>query len=68
MVLDHFQIHHLAHRIIPGRQRLFIKIFEKPTTQPHGYFFIDGRQTTPAKARFKTDIFNGYFQRVFVPE
>lgn len=67
-VLDRAQIHHLAHRILPGRQKVFIKIFERATATPFGYLFIDGRQNnTPLEARFRTDIFNGY-QRVFIPE
>lgn len=67
-VLDSLQIHHLAHRILPGRQKVFMKIFQTATSSPHGYLFIDGRQTTPCEARFRTDMFNGYYMKVFIPE
>lgn len=67
-VLDRSQIYHLAHRILPGRQKSFLKIFEAATDRPHGYLFIDGRQNTPVDARFRTDILNGVYQRILVPE
>jgi hypothetical protein len=56
----------LARRILPGNSDIFIKIFEKATHKPNGYLFVDGQQTTPDKARLRTDIF-GPYQRVFVP-
>ena len=65
--LDKSQIHHLGQKILPGKHRLFLKIFDKATSVPHGYLFIDGRQTTPKEARFRTDMFQGY-QKVFIPE
>ena len=65
--LDRSQIHHLAHKILPGQQKLFLKIFQRATSRPHGYLFIDGRQSTPAEARFRTDMFDGH-QIVFIPE
>ena len=62
--LDKSVIQHLANRIMPKQQKIFLKIFEKASNRPHGYLFIDGRQNTPEIARFRTDIFN-YYQRVF---
>lgn len=66
-ILDRSQIHHLAHKILPGRQKLFIKIFEKATAREHGYLFVDGRTSSPPEARFRTDMFSDH-QKVFITE
>ena len=63
--LDKSQIYSLAHKILPGQQRLFIKIFEAATSKPNGYLFIDGYQRTPPEARFRTDLFEGH-QKVYI--
>lgn len=63
--LDKSQIYSLAHKILPGKQKLFIKIFEAATNKPNGYLFLDGHQHTPPEARFRTDLFEG-FQKVFI--
>ena len=65
--LDRSQIYTLAYKLMPGNQKLFLKIFEKAAVRPHGYIFIDGHQTTPQEARFRTDIFGSY-QKVFIPQ
>ena len=65
--LDQSSIYAVANKIMPKRVAIFFKIFEAVTKRPHGYLFIDGRQTTPAYARLRTDIFKGY-QRVFIPK
>ena len=66
-ILDRSQVYHLAHRVLPSKQKVFIQIFEKATSKPFGYLFLDGRNTTPPEARFRTDLFEGY-QKVFIPE
>ena len=66
--LDRSQIYTLAYKLMPGNQKLFLKIFEKAAARPHGYMLIDGRQTTPQEARFRTDIFAGTHQKVFIPQ
>ena len=65
--LDHSTAHHLARRILPGKPEAFIRIYERATEKPNGYLFVDGRQSTPEDARFRTDIFNEV-QRVFIPK
>lgn len=63
--LDRSQIYTLAYKLMPGQQKLFLKIFEKAAVRPFGYILIDGHQTTPQEARFRTDIF-GHYQRIFI--
>lgn len=58
---------YLAQRIMPMQRKLFLSIFENATSVPFGYLFIDGRQTTPAIARFRTNIFdNRGVQHVYI--
>ena len=57
--------HHLARRILPSNPQTFIRIYEQCTQKPRGYLFVDGHQTTPDRARFRTDIFNDV-QKVFI--
>ena len=56
----------LAHKIMPLRRKLFMDIFQAATKDPFGYLYIDGRQTTPPTARFRTNLFNDDGQTVFV--
>ena len=65
--LDRAQIYTLAYKLMPGNQKQFLKIFQKAAEKPYGYLLIDGHQTTPQEARFRTDIF-GDHQKVFIPQ
>jgi hypothetical protein len=56
----------LAQRVMPMQRKLFLEIFESATQEPYGYLYIDGRQTTPRSARFRTKIFDDGVQHVFV--
>lgn len=49
---------HLAHRIMPSNRKVFLDIFEHATKDPYSYLFVDGRQTTPVDARFRSDLFH----------
>ena len=51
---------------MPLKKKLFIDIFDSATSKPFGYLFIDGRQTTPPSARFRSDLFDNGVQSVFV--
>jgi hypothetical protein len=57
---------YLAQRVMPLRKKLFLDIFDAATKNAFGYLFIDGRQTTPPSARFRTNIFDNGVQHVFV--
>ena len=57
---DKAQVNHLGRQICPENSKFFIEAFMDATSVPHGYFFIDFKQSTPEKHRFSTDIFNKY--------
>lgn len=63
--LDMSSITAVAQQIMPRQMKLFMKIFEVGTRKPYSYLFIDGKQTTPSEARYRTDIFD-FYQRIFV--
>ena len=64
--LDKTIAYNLASRIMPKDQKCFLDIYNEATSKPNGYLFIDGAQSTPDQARFRTDIFD-IAQRVFIP-
>jgi hypothetical protein len=64
--LDKTMAYYLASRIMPKNQKCFIDIYNEATIKPNSYLFIDGAQTTPEHARFRTDIFN-FGQTVYIP-
>jgi len=49
---------HLSQRLMPLQRKLFVRMFEHATKPAYGYLYIDGRQTTPDAARFRTNIFD----------
>jgi hypothetical protein len=58
---------YLAQRVMPLQRKLFLNIFDAATDRAFGYLFIDGHQTTPTNARFRTNIFDDDgVQHVFV--
>lgn len=64
--LDKSMIYHLANRIMPHNHKCFIDIFNEATKTPNSYLFIDGAQSTPENARFRTNIFD-LVQKVYSP-
>lgn len=62
--LDLSSIYALANKIAPKNVKSFLRIFQTATNKPNGYLFVDGRQSTPSDAKFRTDIF-GPYQRNF---
>ena len=65
--LDYSLAYSLARKIYPKKSSLFLDIFKRATQVPYGYLFIDGRVGSPWASRLRTDIFNKYHQKVFVP-
>lgn len=57
---------YLANRLMPLDRKLFLRLFERATTEPHSFLMIDGKQSTPDYARIRTDIFSEGVQRVFI--
>ncbi len=65
--LDRSIAEYVAHKVMPKNRKDFMAMYDKATNLPHGYLFIDGKQSTPNCARYRTDIFAAY-QHVFVPK
>lgn len=63
--LDLSSTYAIANKIAPKNVKSFLRLFHAATSKPNGYLFIDGRQSTPNEAKFRTDIF-GPYQRNFV--
>ena len=57
---------YLAQKLMPLNRSLFMNMFDTATATPHSYLFCDGTQDTPDLARFRTDIFDGGVQKVYV--
>ena len=65
---DMSQIIHLGRQILPHQWQLVQQAYEMAVKKPHGYLFIDLRQSTDDRFRFRTNIFgeNGQPCTVFV--
>ena len=55
---DKQQISILARQMYPNRSHYFIEQYEKATQRPHGYLFVDLKQSTSEEYRLKSDIFH----------
>lgn len=67
--LDNTVINILARRVLPSSPQTFINIFENVTNEnPFAYLFIDGQIKTPHYLRFRTQLFESDYQRVFIPQ
>ena len=65
--LDNTLAYSLARKIFPHNSNIFLNIFQKATEKAFGYLFIDGKVDSPGDARFRNEIFNKNYQKVFVP-
>lgn len=65
--LDKSIAYSLGHRIMPKKIRVFMDIYDEATNKPNGVLFIDGTQNVVPEARFRSDLFNRQFQRVYIP-
>jgi hypothetical protein len=55
---DMSQVGHLARQSYPRNPKYFISAYQQATEVPHGYLFIDYKQSTPDNQRLATDIFH----------
>ena len=55
---DKQQISILARQMYPNRSHYFIEQYEKATQRPHGYLFVDLKQSTSEEDRLKSNIFH----------
>lgn len=58
----------LANKIFPYKSKIFLDIYNAATKRAkYSYLFVSGRVSTPDEIRFRSDIFNPNFQRIYVP-
>jgi GTPase SAR1 family protein len=50
------QIYTLARQMYPKNPNFLLECYEDATNKPHGYLFLDLKQTTPNEFRVQTDI------------
>lgn len=65
--LDYSLAYSTARKIYPHKSSVFLDIYKKATELPYSFLFIDGKVGSLNEARFRTDIFNPKYQKVFIP-
>jgi hypothetical protein len=64
---DKSQILHYARQVHPENPKFIQEAFLDATSKPHSYLLFDMKQTTPDAFRFRSDIFPGESNVVYVP-
>lgn len=65
---DRSQIIWLSQQIYPEDKKFLQEAYADATSKPHGYIFIDLKQSTPDRLRFKTNVFPfDEYHYVYVP-
>lgn len=64
---DKAQVHCLGRQLYPESSKFFSDSYSDATSKPHGYLFVDFKQSTPDEQRLKTDIFHAH-PVVYVPK
>lgn len=54
---DMLQVTYLARQMFPGNSKYLIECYRDATSVPHGYLFLDFKQSTQNEHRVQTDIF-----------
>jgi hypothetical protein len=65
---DKSQIFHYARQVFPENPKFIHEAFLDATSKPHSYLLFDMKQSTPDAFRFRTDIFPGEENTVYVPK
>lgn len=65
---DKSQIHHFSRQVSPENPTFVHEIYLDATSKPHSYLLFDLKQLTPDAFRFRTDIFPGESNFVYVPK
>ena len=63
---DATQVANLAHQMYPGKSTFMIEAFKNATSASYGYLLIDLKQEIDDKLRFRTGIFPGDVQYVYL--
>lgn len=54
---DRAQIQYLSRQVCPESPKFLQEVFFDATLKPHGYLFLDLKQSTPENCRYRTNIF-----------
>lgn len=63
---DVAQMSHLGRQIFPNKSKYFNEVFIDATSAPHGYLFVDLKQSTPDELRLRNDMFSEKGQTVYM--
>ena len=66
---DNTQVVNLAKQMFPGRVKYMQEAFRDATSVPHGYLFVDLKQSTPEHLRLRSNILpdSGTYQYAYIP-
>jgi len=67
---DNTQVVNLAKQMFPGRVKYMQEAFRDATSVPHGYLFVDLKQSTPEHLRLRSNIIpdSGTYQCAYIPK
>jgi hypothetical protein len=65
---DRSQFQSMARQIYPENTKFITEAYADATSKPHSYLLLDMRQSTPDAFRFRTEIFPGENQFVYIPK
>ena len=67
---DNTQVVKLAKQMFPGRVKYMQEAFRDATSVPHGYLFVDLKQSTPEYLRLRSNIIpdSGTYQYAYIPK
>lgn len=65
---DKTQIVHLARQMCPENTKFLHEAYLNATAEPHTYLLFDMKQSTPEAFRYRTNIFPGEEQCVYIPK
>ena len=65
---DKTQINVLARQLFPHNSSYFLESFEDSVKKPHGYLFIDLKQSTESRNRIQTGIVPGDLRIIYTPK
>jgi len=65
---DASQITHFAKQMYPGNVGFMQDAFRQATVEPHGYLFVDLKQSTPEHFRLRTCVLPNQQTIVFIPK
>lgn len=65
---DKLQINVLARQMFPNKVNFFCEAFDDAASKPHGYLFIDLKQTTETKNRIQTGITMDNDRIIYTPK